>query len=74
MNLSELLTTLGIAPAPRYTLEEVARILGTSPRQVRSQIQKGRIPAIKSSVRRWGWVLHPDLESYFAAINTKGGV
>jgi pantothenate kinase type III len=73
MTLSALLTTLGIAPAPRYTIEEVARILGNTPRQVRTQIQKGRIPAIKSSVRRWGWVLHPDLEAYFAAINAKGG-
>jgi pantothenate kinase type III len=73
MTLSALLATLGIEPAPRYTLEEVARILGTTPRQIRSQIQKGRIHAIKSSVRRWGWVLHTDLEAYFAAINAKGG-
>jgi hypothetical protein len=73
MTLSALLGNLGIAIAPRYTLEEVAQILGTTPRQVRSQIQKNRLPAIKSSVRRWAWVLHPDLEAYFAAINAKGG-
>lgn len=73
MTLSALLATLGIAIAPRYTLEEVAQILGNTPRQVRTQIQKGRIPAIKSSARRWAWVLHPDLEAYFAAINAKGG-
>lgn len=73
MTLSALLTTLGITPAPRYTLEEVAHILGMTCRQVRSQIQKGRLLAIKTSARRWAWVLHPDLDAYFAAVNVKGG-
>lgn len=69
MTLTKLLSTLGMPPIPRYSLEEVAHITGLSLRQVRNQIEKGRLAAIKSSARRWAGVLHQDLETYFAAIN-----
>ena len=72
MTLSTLLVALGTTPAPRYSLVEVAQILGVTPRQVRTQIQKGRITAIKSSARCWAWVLHRDLETYFTTVNAKG--
>jgi hypothetical protein len=72
MTLNQLLNSLGIARAARYTLEEVAHILGMTTRQVRTQIQKGHLSAAKISARRWAWVLHTDLDAYFAAIN--GGV
>ena len=73
MTLSKLLTALGTSPAARYSLEDVAQVLGLTPRQVRSQIQKGRLVAIKTSARHWAWVLHQDLEAYLAAINPSGG-
>lgn len=71
--LEYLLITLGLAQASRYSIEETATILGLTPKQVRTQIKKGHLAAIKSSPRRWGGVLHTDLDAYLAAANTKGG-
>jgi len=73
MTLSAILTALGTTPTARYSIQEVAQILGMTTRQVRTQIQKGHLTALKSSVRRWAWVLHEDLEAYFIAINAKKG-
>lgn len=71
--LEHLLTTMGIIPAARYSVEETAAILGLTPKQVRTQIKKGRLTAIKGSARRWGGVLHADLDAYLVAANAKGG-
>jgi len=67
--LNALLTALGIAAAPRYPIEEVARILGFTPKQVRTQIKKGNLAALRGSRRRWAGVLHEDLDAYFTANN-----
>ena len=67
--LDALLTTLGIAPAPRYTIEDVATILGFTPKQVRTQVKKGNLTALRGSRRRWTGVLHDDLDAYFTANN-----
>jgi hypothetical protein len=71
--LTTLILALGIAPAPRYSIEETAAILGLTSKQVRTQIKKGYLTAIRGSRRRWSGVFHADLESYFAAVNVKGG-
>lgn len=69
--LHALLTTLGIASAPRYTIEDVATILGFTPKQVRTQIKKGNLAAVRGSRRRWTGVLHTDLDAYYT--NNNGG-
>ena len=71
--LSALLNTLGIPPTPRYSIEEVAAILGLTSGQVRSQIKKGNLAAVRGSRRRWTGVLHEDLGAYFTANNSRGG-
>lgn len=73
MTLNQLLNSLGMTRAARYSIEDTAAILGITARQVKTQIQKGHLTALKSSPRRWAWVLHCDLEAYFAAANVKGG-
>ena len=73
LTLSALVTTLGIPPTPRYSIEEVAMILGLTSGQVRSQIKKGNLSALRGSRRRWTGVLHEDLDAYFTANNTRGG-
>ncbi len=67
--LDALLTTLGIAPAPRYPIEDVAAILGFTTKQVRTQIKKGNLTAVRGSRRRWTGVLHTDLDAYYTANN-----
>jgi hypothetical protein len=67
--LNALLTVLGIASAPRYPIEEVAQILGFTPKQVRTQIKKGNLAAVRGSLRRWTGVLHEDLDAYFTTNN-----
>jgi len=67
--LNELLTTVGIAASPRYPIEEVATILGFTPKQVRTQIKKGNLVAIRGSLRRWTGVLHEDLAAYYSLNN-----
>ncbi len=73
MSLNNLLQNLGVTPAPRYPIPEVANILGLTEHQVRVQIKKGNLAAIRGSRRRWSGVFHADLESYFSAVNEKGG-
>lgn len=73
ISLNALVLALGMSPAPRYSIEETATILGLNPKQVRTQIKKGHLAAIRGSRRRWSGVFHADLESYFASVNTKGG-
>jgi hypothetical protein len=67
--LNELITTLGMIPCPRYSIEETAEILGLALKQVRTQIKKGRLTAIRGSRRRWTGVLHTDLEAFYNVIN-----
>ena len=70
--LTHLITTLGMTPAPRYSIEETAAILGLTPKQVRTQIKKGRLAAFRGSSRRWMGVLHTDLEVFFLVANGGG--
>lgn len=70
--LPHLLEKLGRIPQPRFTIEEVGDILGLSRGEVLAQIKRGHLPAIKVSARRWGYVLHDDLNAFLTALN--GGV
>lgn len=72
MPLNDLLLSLGVPQASRYTIHEVAYILGLTEDQVRIQIRKGRLVALKGSAHRFVGVLHADLEVYLVSIN--GGV
>ena len=71
--LSHLIASLGVPLAYRYTLDETAVILGLTPKQVRSQIKKGRLKGVRGSRNHVAGVLHTDLAAYFAAVNAKGG-
>lgn len=68
-SLAALLIALGIPPSPRYSIEDVARILGLTPKQVRNQVKKNHLIAVRGSRRRWTGVLHEDLSAYFAMAN-----
>ena len=70
-SLEALVTDLGLLPAPRYTLEQVATILGLTMTQVRELLKKRRLKGLKGSLNRWMGVLHADLESYFLRINSR---
>lgn len=72
-SLNSLILALGMSIDTRYSIEETATILGLTPKQIRTQIKKGKLTAIRGSRRRWSGVFHTDLEAYVASINAKGG-
>jgi hypothetical protein len=72
MSFNDLLLTIGMKPASRYTIPEVAIILGLTEHQVRTQIRKGNLIAIKGSTRRYVGVMHHDLATYFTTANGRG--
>ena len=67
--LTHLLEAAGIVPATLYPIQEVARTLRSTERQVLELIKKKRLKAVKVSQRRWGFVLHPDLDAYLCSLN-----
>jgi len=72
--LSTLITSLGMSLKPRYTIEEVSTVLGITPKQVRSQIKKGRLKALRGSRNCLTGILHSDLETYFDVANSGSSV
>lgn len=67
--LTHLLEAAGIVPSALYPIQEVARTLRSTERQILELIKKKRLKAVKVSQRRWGFVLHPDLDAYLIALN-----
>jgi DNA-directed RNA polymerase sigma subunit (sigma70/sigma32) len=67
--LTRLLEAHGTPQKPRYTLQEVGDILGMNRNRVRLQIVRGDLQAVKTSPKRWGYVLHEDLASFVAVMN-----
>jgi len=72
-SLATLLIAMSIPPTPRYSIEDVARILGLTPKQVRNQVKKHHLVAVRGSRRRWTGVLHEDLNAFYTSNNVKGG-
>jgi len=72
-SFTALLDKLGILPEPRYSLDAAAAILGLTPAQIRAQIKKRHLCAVRGSRRRWTGVMHEDLDAYFTANNAQGG-
>ena len=67
--LDQIIIRLGLAPAPRYCLEEVALILGVTREQVRRLIKKKYLKGFKGTASRWTAVFHDDLASFVARGN-----
>jgi len=71
-NLNTLLIKLTMTPRHRYTLEEVGEVLGISRDEVLRQIKRGHLVAVKVAERKWGYVLHDDLDAFLSALNGGG--
>jgi hypothetical protein len=67
--LQTALKDSGIDPAARYTLEQVAAILGCDGEHVRYLVVRKKLPALKVGVQTWGTVRHEDLGAFLAAVN-----
>ncbi len=67
--LQRVLDSLGTASKPLYTLGEVGITLNLSLEGVRNLIKGGRLRAVKTGQRKWGYVLHEDLDNYLTALN-----
>ncbi len=67
--LNQALTDSGIAPAARYTLEQVAAILGCTPDHVRYLVTRRKLPALKVGAQTWGTVRHEDLDAFLVSVN-----
>lgn len=67
--LNRILTHLGMPTQPRYSVPEVALILGLKDSQVLTLLKKHLLPGTKASHRKWGHVFHEDLAAYLASIH-----
>lgn len=67
--LAEVLTALGIPHKPRYSIEEVAEILGIRRDQVIDLLRKGRLVGMRSSMHRWRCVFATELDAFIQKIN-----
>lgn len=67
--LSKMLEALGIPYKPRFTIEEVAEILGIRRDQVMHLLKRKKLVGMKSSANRWGGVFAFDLDQYIQAVN-----
>ena len=59
----------GVEPAARYTVDQVAAILGCDLDHVRYLLTRKKLPAIKIGVQTWGTVRHDDLDAFLEAMN-----
>ena len=73
VKMSHLLPTAlqdsGIEPAVRYTLDEVAAILGCTLDHVRYLVTRKKLPVLKVGRQTWGTVRHDDLAAFLASVN-----
>ena len=67
--LETALKDSGIEPAARYTLEQVAAILGCDLNHVRYLVTRKKLPVLKVGVQTWGNVRHEDLGTFLALVN-----
>jgi hypothetical protein len=71
--MNYLLTTAlrdsGIEPAARYTLAQVAAILGCDLDHVRYLVTRRKLPVLKVGAQSWGTVRHDDLSAFLEAVN-----
>lgn len=67
--LAGVIQELGIPTKPRYSLEEVADVLGIRRDQVVDLIRKGKLPGMKSSMNRWRGVFASDLDAFIQKVN-----
>jgi len=67
--LETALKDSGIEPAARYTLEQVAAILGCDLNHVRYLVTRKKLPVLKVGVQTWGNVRHEDLGVFLALVN-----
>lgn len=77
--LAGVIEALGIPPKPRYSVEEVAEILGLRRDQAVDLLRKGKLTGMKSSMHRWRCVFATELDAFLQRVNaprqvTKGGV
>lgn len=59
----------GIEPAARYTLDQVAVILGCDLDHVLYLVTRKKLPALKVGKQTWGPIRHDDLDAFLAAVN-----
>lgn len=71
MIMETALIDSGIQHAARYTLEQVASILGRDLEHVRYLVTRRKVPAMKIGVQTWGMVRHNDLEAFPASVNAE---
>jgi len=67
--LTKMLEALGIPYKPRFTVEEVAEILGIRRDQVMHLLKRQKLIGMKSSSNRWGGVFAADLDQYIQTVN-----
>jgi len=67
--LQTLLTALAVECKPRYPLEEVAYLLDARLQAVKNLIKNGKLKGVKTGPRKWGYVLHGDLEAFVTTLN-----
>ncbi|WP_306599175.1 hypothetical protein [Geothrix sp. 21YS21S-2] len=67
--LQTLLDAMAVAPKPRYPLEEVAYLLDARLQAVKNLIKNGKLKGVKTGPRKWGYVLHSDLEAFVTNLN-----
>jgi excisionase family DNA binding protein len=67
--LQSILERLNIPYKARYTIEEVAEILGIRRDQVLNLLHKGRLIGVRATERRWAGVFPDELEAYLERIH-----
>ena len=67
--LETALKDSGTDPAARYTLEQVASILGCDLDHVRYLVTRRKLPALKVGAQTWGTVRHEDLDAFLVSVN-----
>jgi hypothetical protein len=68
-HLPLILARLGMPSKPRFTLEEVADILGIRRDQVLSLLKRGKLIGIRAMERRWAGVFAEQLATYLEEVN-----
>lgn len=67
--LQQILDRLDIPYKARFSIDEVADILGIQRKQVTLLLHRQKLRGMRSSPRRWSWVFADDLEEYIETIN-----
>jgi excisionase family DNA binding protein len=67
--LKTALLDSGNDPAARYTLEQVASILGCDLDHIRYLVTRRKLPALKVGAQTWGTVRHEDLNAFLDSVN-----